>query len=257
VGHGPLGWKVPALAVAGLVVLSATAFAGGDRELLAPARQLLDAAPAAAPVAAPSPSTRAAATAPGRGVPAVDPGWLSSTARAAGLPRAALRAYARAQLGSPAGCGLGWTTLAGIGWVESQHGTIGGRLLRADGRPSDPILGPALDGTALDDGSSVAAIPAEEAGTTLHGDQVWDHAVGPMQFLPSTWDTWARDADGDGAADPQDLDDAAASAAAYLCADDHDLSGSGWSAAVLSYNHDAGYVGLVFSAAQAYADRTR
>jgi hypothetical protein len=251
VGHGPLGWQVPALAVAGLAVLSATAFAGGERQPMAPARQLLDAAPAAAPVAAPSPSARPATAAPGRDVPVVDPGWLTSTARAAGLPRVALRAYTRAQLGSPADCGLGWTTLAGIGWVESQHGTIGGRLLRADGRPTDPILGPALDGAG-----DVAAIPADEAGTALHGDQVWDHAVGPMQFLASTWETWTRDGDGDGTADPQDLDDAAASAAAYLCADGHDLSGSGWAAAVLSYNHDAGYVGQVFTAAQAYADRT-
>ena len=33
--------------------------------------------------------------------------------------------------------------------------------------------------------------------------------MGPLQFLPSTWDRWAADGDGDGVADPQDLDDAA------------------------------------------------
>jgi hypothetical protein len=50
---------------------------------------------------------------------------------------------------------------------------------------------------------------------------------------------------------------AAAAAAAYLCAGGLSLTGSGWAAAVLSYNHDAGYVGLVHAVAQTYADRTR
>ena len=75
-------------------------------------------------------------------------------------------------------------------------------------------------------------------------------------FLPSTWATWRTDGDGDGSADPQDLDDAAAAAAAYLCASGGSLTGPAWSAAVLSYNHDAGYVRLVHAAAEAYADRT-
>ena len=137
--------------------------------------------------------------------------------------------------GRPASCGLGWTTLAGIGWVESQHGTIGGRSLDAAGRPSTPILGPALDGSG-----PVAAIRANASSSRLHGDPDWDHAVGPMQFIPSTWETWGRDGDGDGTADPQDLDDAAAAAAAYLCGTGQDLTtGPGWSAAVYAYNHSA------------------
>ena len=65
------------------------------------------------------------------------------------------------------------------------------------------------------------------------------------------------DGDADGSADPQDLDDAAAAAAAYLCASGASLIGPDWSAAVLSYNHDAGYVRLVHAAADTYADRTR
>lgn len=178
--------------------------------------------------------------------------WVARTARDAGIPPPALRAYARAQLQALPGCRLGWTTLAGIGWVESQHGTLDGRTLRSDGRPSAPIVGPALDGVG-----DVAALDADADGTALHGDPQWDHAVGPMQFLPASWATFARDGDGDGRMDPQDLDDAAAAAAAYLCADGRSLVGTGWSAAVLSYNHDPGYVRLVFAAAQAYADRTR
>jgi len=42
-------------------------------------------------------------------------------------------------------------------------------------------------------------------------------AIGPMQFIPSTWRTWGRDADGDGTADPYSPADAIVSAAHYLC----------------------------------------
>ena len=147
---------------------------------------------------------------------------LARTAALAGIPAPAVRAYARAQLGAPAGCELGWTTFAGIGWVESQHGTLDGRHLRGDGTPSMPLVGPALDGAG-----AVAAIPADADGRTLHGKPVWDHAVGPMQFLPSTWAACGSDGDADGSADPQDLDDAAASAAAYVCAWGASLTGRG------------------------------
>ena len=61
----------------------------------------------------------------------------------------AVRAYGTATLEttrSEPGCHLGWTTLAGIGAVESGHGTHGGAQLADDGRPSVPIAGPDLDG---------------------------------------------------------------------------------------------------------------
>lgn len=184
-------------------------------------------------------------------VPQLDPRWVARTARAAGIPEVALSAYARAELQAPAGCGLGWTTLAGIGWVESHHGTIGERTLLADGRSSSPILGPALDGVG-----PVAAIPATPEGTALHGDPRWDHALGPMQFLTGTWESWGADGDGDGVADPFDLDDAALAAARYLCADGRDLTtGTGWSGGVLSYNRSEEYLLAVHAAAVTYADR--
>ena len=79
-----------------------------------------------------------------------DPAWIARTAVLAGLPVPAMRAYADAELALHAqqpSCHLRWNTLAGIGWIESQHGTIGGRTLGEDGRSSQPILGPALDGS--------------------------------------------------------------------------------------------------------------
>jgi membrane-bound lytic murein transglycosylase B len=154
-------------------------------------------------------------------------------------------------LTDPVGCHLGWTTLAGIGWVESEQGTVGGRYLQSDGRPSSAIVGPALDG------DGVAAIEADPAATALHGDARWDHAVGPLQFLPSTWQQWGRDGDGDGLADPQDIADAAVTATAYLCSTGQDLTtGPGWSAAIFAYNHSDAYVQSVYSAASTYAERT-
>ena len=185
------------------------------------------------------------------GVPQVDEAWLERMSRRTGIPAPALRAYARVQLADDAGCPVGWTTLAGIGWVESHHGTLGGRRLADDGRPSTAILGPALDGRG-----DFAAIPATPGSQAWHRDTVWEHAVGPMQFLPSTWETWATDGDGDGRADPHDLDDAAAAAARYLCASGADVTtGEGWSSAVLTYNPARAYVLAVHEAASAYADR--
>lgn len=173
--------------------------------------------------------------------------WVADTSQAAGIPEPAVRAYGAATLlmaRADPGCHLGWTTLAGLGWVESQNGTIGGRTVAADGRPDRPVMGPVLDGRGR-----LAAIRAADGG--------WERAVGPLQFLPSTWSTWSSDGDGDGSSDPQDLDDAALAAARYLCASGQDLgTGAGWSAAVRSYNHTNAYVRAVYDAASAYAART-
>lgn len=219
---------------------------------------LLDLTPAGAaaslvPVAPAVPAVPADEVESGAGVPVIDEGWLERTSRASGVPITALRAYARAELMAPRDCGVGWTTLAGIGWIESQHGLLGGRTLATDGRSSSRILGPALDGTG-----SFAAIRATAESRRWHGDRTWDHAFGPMQFISGTWASWQSDGDGDGVADPNDLDDAAYAAARYLCAGERDLtSAAGWTAGVLSYNNSRSYLDSVHVAASAYAERTR
>jgi len=178
--------------------------------------------------------------------------WVAATSAATAIGPVALRAYADATLTIAAeqpGCRVGWTTLAAIGATESGHGTHGGAVLDEDGRPSIPIIGPALDGRP-----GFAAIRAEPDGTAWHGDLVWDHAVGPLQFLPSTWRRWGADGDGDHVADPNDLDDAALGAARYLCAAGTDLTTAGaWHAAVLSYNHSDEYVATILASANGYA----
>lgn len=180
------------------------------------------------------------------GHPLVDPAWVRATSRRIGVPEPAVRAYATAQLLSS--CRAGWTTVAAIGWVESQHGSFGGRALRPDGRSTRPVIGPALDGRG-----PVAAIPADPSSVSWHGDTAWEHAVGPMQFLPVTWLQWGADGDRDGRTDPFDLDDAALATAEYLCASGDLATASGWSDAVWAYNHDVRYVDLVHATAVGYA----
>ncbi|WP_370616608.1 lytic murein transglycosylase [Mumia sp. Pv 4-285] len=187
--------------------------------------------------------------------PRADAVWVNSMSARLGVGQAAVAAYANAALRigveQPA-CNLEWTTLAGIGWVESQHGTLGGNELLHDGTTRKPILGPALDGS-----EGVGAIRPGADDTTAHGNTDWDHAVGPMQFIGSTWARWGADGDGDGVSDRADLDDAAYAAGRYLCADGYDLAtGTGWSAAVFAYNHSDEYVASVLATANTYAERS-
>lgn len=244
----------------GLALLSATAFAAqqsGERDQVLSSYEVLTATASPSPVVAPAPKMGKAAQRRPRhagsadpSTDVVDPRWARRTAEAAGISLPALTAYARASMLAPRGCRIGWTTLAGIGWVESQHGTIGHRVLGADGHSSKPILGPALDG------GDFAAVPATRESAQWHGDTAWDHAVGPMQFIPSTWRTWQADGDGDGVADPNDIDDAALSSARYLCQSGDLMAGGNWSRSIFSYNPSADYVLNVYTAADAYADRT-
>jgi membrane-bound lytic murein transglycosylase B len=118
-------------------------------------------------------------------------------------------------------CHLAWTTLAALGEVESAHGSAGGAVLGADGSVQPPIYGLPLDGKG-----GRQLIRDTDQGT-IDGITTYDRAVGPMQFIPSTWRENAVDADNSGAADPNDIDDAALTAASYLCKNGRDLSRAG------------------------------
>ncbi len=211
---------------------------------------------AAAPTAAPEQSEGVAAPPAGasRVARSVDPAWVQAIAAKTGIPDRAVEAYANATLQlaeEQPGCRLGWPTLAGIGAVESGHGTFGGLALGPDGRAERPIIGVPLNGTGV-------AHIADTDGGTLDGDAQWDRAVGPMQFIPSTWSRWAADADGDGQSDPQSVDDSTLAAGRYLCASGSDLTrGDAWHRAILSYNHSLDYVDVVRSRADAFATASR
>lgn len=179
-----------------------------------------------------------------------DPAWVAGVAEETGIPVRALSAYAGADLAvrEQDGCAVGWNTLAAIGLVESEHGTISGGEIEADGVARPEIIGIPLDGR------TTAAIRDTDGGA-LDGDAVWDRAVGPMQFIPGTWEQWGTDGSGDGVADIHNIDDAALSAARYLCHAHGTLTGSrAWIDAIRSYNSDPAYQDRVASAAAAYAD---
>ncbi|WP_432942664.1 lytic transglycosylase domain-containing protein [Kribbella sp. CA-253562] len=167
-----------------------------------------------------------------------------------GIPNAALKAYSRAQqvlAQADPSCHLPWTLVAAIGRVESNHGRFGGNSLTTEGVATPGIFGPRLDGV------TTARITDSDAGR-LDGDGAFDRAVGPMQFIPATWQAMGVDGDGDGAKNPQDIDDAAMSTGVYLCSGGSDLSRAGdLNAAVLRYNHSHAYADLVISIAKAYA----
>jgi membrane-bound lytic murein transglycosylase B len=90
-------------------------------------------------------------------------------------------------------------------------------------------------------------------GGRWDGDAVWDRAVGPMQFIPETWERWGADVDGNGSADPNQIDDAALAAARYLCAAGEMTSVDGWRRAIFSYNNLESYVNDVAATANVYA----
>lgn len=177
--------------------------------------------------------------------------WAERSAPATGVPARALAAYGaaeRAQRAATPDCGLSWATLAGVGRVESDHGRLGRADLDADG-----VARPSIVGVALDGSPGVAEIPDTDAGR-LDGDVEFDRAVGPMQFLPATWARYGADGDGDGVRNADDLDDAAAAAARYLCAEGRDTAdGDGWWDGVLAYNRSIDYARRVWTAADRYA----
>lgn len=167
------------------------------------------------------------------------------------IPTRALQAYVEAATITaqriPA-CHLTWATLAGVGRVESDHGQHGFDSIDAVGVEATPIIGPALDGSP-----GVRRVPDTDHGV-LDGDPVWDHAVGPMQFLPSRWRALGERASGDGRPpDPQNIDDAALTAGRYLCASGDLSVPATWWAAMFHYNNSVDYGRAVFSAADAYA----
>ncbi|WP_047868965.1 murein transglycosylase [Nocardiopsis sp. RV163] len=177
--------------------------------------------------------------------------WLDQVAEATGIPRRALEGYAGAQLTvarDQPSCQLSWPTLAGIGYIESHHGTYAGGEIGGDGNTTVDIIGIPLDGT-----NRTRAIPDTDGGR-YDGDTEWDRAIGPMQFIPHTWERWGDSPSG-GDPDPHNIDDAALAAARYLCAGERDLTvAAEWEAAILEYNQSDEYVADVLAYAHAYAD---
>ncbi|WP_442792108.1 lytic murein transglycosylase [Micromonospora sp. NBC_01796] len=181
--------------------------------------------------------------------------WAQQASAKTGVAPMAMQAYGYAELvlaQTKPGCKLTWTTLAAIGYVESRHGTANGAQLDANGASTPKIIGEPLDGQ----GNRMRIMDTDRGA--LDGDVTYDRAVGPMQFIPTTWQENGVDADNDGVKNPQDLDDAALAAGNYLCKGTRNLSvPEDWWNAILSYNNLQVYAQDVFNKANEYGASSR
>lgn len=170
------------------------------------------------------------------------------------IPEVVLDAYLQAALDVEdvrSECtGLSWTVLAGIGKVESGHAT-GAAIITDAGLVSPPILGPVLDGTGA--GGNTDPVYDTDDGK-WDGHREYDRAVGPMQFLPATWESLGQDGNRDGQKSPHNVYDAALAAAVHVCGDgpsdmtDLETLRQG----IYSYNQSWAYVDEVLAWADVY-----
>ncbi|MFG2631617.1 NlpC/P60 family protein [Streptomyces sp. NPDC048473] len=172
------------------------------------------------------------------------PGTGAAPGAVAGISPVMLSAYTRAAANvralRPKCTGMQWSVIAGIGKVESNHAA--GRNIAATGTISPHILGVRLNGSGA--GGNTSSFSDTDHGR-LDGDTAYDRAVGPMQFLPSTWNgPSGQDGNNDGVKDPHNAFDAALGTAVYLCGTGStDLSKSAdLRKAVYRYNHSEAYV---------------
>lgn len=242
--------RTTALAVAAMAALTASQAPGltGDAKdtHAGPAADDLPLSPPGGPFAALAPPgdgsyhTELPPLAARNGAPALAPVLGREIRAQSGIPATVLRAYraAEAAVGrTDPGCRLPWELLAAIGKVES--GQARGGAVDRKGTTLSRITGPPLNGRGF-------ALIRDTDGGAHDGDTVYDRAVGPMQFLPSTWARWGADGNRDGRADPNNVFDAALAAGHYLCAGDRDLGrAADLDRAVLSYNNSRAYVELV------------
>ncbi|MDF3141056.1 MULTISPECIES: bifunctional lytic transglycosylase/C40 family peptidase [unclassified Streptomyces] len=172
---------------------------------------------------------------------------METVGKVSGIPQRMLMAYqsAAGQLpGEVPKCkGMTWAILAGIAKIESNH--AGGRTVKDNGDITPHILGPVLDGSGV--GGNRTAFRDTDGGK-WDDTSTSERAVGPFQFLPSTWEGTGRDGNSDGTKNPHNADDAALGAAVYLCGKGRNLTDrSQLKAAILQYNHSQAYVTDVLS----------
>jgi len=95
----------------------------------------------------------------------------------------------------------------------------------------------------------LAAVGKVESNHGQYMGTSYAGAMGPMQFMPSTWETSGVDGNGDGVANIMDPEDAIPAAASYLKAGG---APQDWYRALYSYNHADWYVKKVLAVAEAY-----
>ncbi len=100
----------------------------------------------------------------------------------------------------------------------------------------------------------LAAIGEIESGDGANEGPSSAGALGPMQFMPSTWRIWGTDGFGQtGVPDIMNALDAVPSAARMLCAGGAAGGGAALASAIFGYNHADWYVSEVLALAGEYA----
>ncbi|WP_406410503.1 C40 family peptidase [Streptomyces sp. NBC_01614] len=179
------------------------------------------------------------------GAPGAGDGGIAEGGTVADIPPRMLTAYKKAAQQVvkhvPKCRGMRWPVLAGIAKVESNHAV--GRNIAAGGDIRPKIYGVLLNGSGA--GGNTTALPDTDNGR-WDGTTTAERAVGPFQFLPSTWEGVGQDANGDKAVDPHNAEDAALGAAIYLCGSGRNLTmRTQLKAAVFQYNRSGEYVANV------------
>lgn len=129
--------------------------------------------------------------------------------------------------------------------------------------PEPPEPGPVAPAASAPNPAAAAPAPvavvkrlaliADSDNGLLDGDTVYDRAVGPMQFIPQTWNQYDADGNLDDESDPNNIYDASLASARYLCTAAGSMaSEAGQRRAYFAYNHDTEYTENVSAAAERY-----
>lgn len=144
-----------------------------------------------------------------------------------GIPERVLAAYRNAETQTPvlaAGCEVSWTVTAGIWKITANHTNLAGHTLSSDGRVTPPLTHPPSDDST-------------------------EERLGPGGIPASVWSEIGVDGGKDGRVDPQQVDDAALTAAIYLChlTPGGVLDDAGLSVALAGYNPQPGWAERVMA----------
>jgi hypothetical protein len=248
----------PRVSAAGVLAVLALAMVVGLRPAPGEAvalRSAQSSAPAAAAIESPQPGALLAPIA-ARGTIAssgeVAYALVGGALTLADIPTAALAAYQRAAAVinlADTRCHLDWELVAALGKVLTDHGREGGSELDDEGVSRPAVLGQRLSGR-----HGTTRVSDTDAGL-FDRDTRFDRAVGPLLLLPAVWSVVNVDADADGRRNPQDVDDAALSAAVLLCAGPGDFrNASHVRSEIRRYHSGAGYTKSVLGVRAAYRD---
>lgn len=133
-------------------------------------------------------------------------------------------------------------------WLASQSHEIK-QMLKQNGLKTDfaeqYLAAQLATGTPWELIAAVHKVESNQRGDTSVAS--YAGAQGPMQFMPGTWRAYARDADGDGIANINDVEDAILTGATYLKTNGADRGN--YQNALFRYNHSTAYVNYVLGIA--------